>query len=96
MITFPATKKLAPNHHIGGNDSEKMTKPSRAVSMKFEEVLRMETWVVEGERERAFVKRAHMMPLKRRLSAKKIWRMVCQRGSEETGRTIDRAIRCRM
>ena len=37
------------------------------------EVLRMETCVVEGERERALVKRAHIMPLKRRLSAKKIW-----------------------
>ena len=38
------------------------------------EVLRMETWVVLGERERALVKRAHIMPLKRRLRAKKVYR----------------------
>jgi len=45
---------------MGGRDSEKMSRPRKAVSMKLEEVLRMETWVVEGERERAFVKRAHI------------------------------------
>lgn len=31
-----------------------------AVIMKFAEVLRMATWVVEGERERALVKRVHI------------------------------------
>jgi hypothetical protein len=32
-----------------------------AVIMKFAEVLRMATWVVEGERERALVKRVHIL-----------------------------------
>ena len=40
--------------------------------MKFEEVLRMETWVVPGPRERALVKSAHIMALKRRLRRKNI------------------------
>lgn len=46
-------------------------KPIKAVNMKFEDVLRMETWVVPGPRERALVKRAHIMALKRRLRRKK-------------------------
>jgi hypothetical protein len=41
--------------------------------MKFEEVLIMETWVVEVPRARALVKRVHIIALKRRFSAKKIY-----------------------
>ncbi len=40
--------------------------------MKFEEVLRMLTCVVEVPRARAFVKSAHMMPLKMRFRPKNI------------------------
>ena len=40
--------------------------------MKFEEVLRMLTWVVEVPRARALVKSAHIMPLKMRFRPKKI------------------------
>ena len=43
-----------------------------AVIMKLEEVLRMETCVVEVPRARALVKRAHIMPLKIKLRPKKI------------------------
>ena len=39
--------------------------------MKFDEVLRIETRVVEVPRARALVKRVHIMPLKRRFRAKK-------------------------
>jgi len=42
------------------------------VSMKLEEVFRIETWVVEVPRARALVKRAHIMPLKIRFRPKKI------------------------
>ena len=40
--------------------------------MKFEDVLRMETWVVDVPRARALVKRVHIIPLKIRLRAKNI------------------------
>lgn len=46
--------------------------PSSAVIMKFDEVFRIETWVVEVPRARALVKRVHMMPLKIRLRPKNI------------------------
>jgi hypothetical protein len=42
--------------------------------MKFEEVLRMETWVVDVPRARALVKRVHIIALKMRLSEKKSYR----------------------
>ena len=42
------------------------------MSMKLAEVLRIETCVVEVPRARAFVNKVHIMPLKTRLSAKKI------------------------
>jgi hypothetical protein len=71
MMTFPATSKLAPHHHNGGRLSLKIMNPSTAVIMKFELVLMMETWVVEVPLAKALVKRAHMMPLKMRLRAKK-------------------------
>jgi hypothetical protein len=60
MITFPATSKAAPTHQSGGSDSVKMKKPRMAVIMKFDEVLIMETWVVEVPRASALVKRAHI------------------------------------
>lgn len=41
--------------------------------MKFEDVLRIDTWVVEVPRARALVKRVHIMPLKTRLRMKKSW-----------------------
>lgn len=50
----------------------KTTKPRNAVSMKFEEVLMMETRVVEVARVRAAVKRAHMRALKARFREKKV------------------------
>lgn len=40
--------------------------------MKFDEVFRMDTWVVEVPRARALVNRAHIMPLKIRFRPKKI------------------------
>lgn len=46
-----------------------------AVIMKLEEVLRMETWVVEVPRARALVKRAHIMPLKIKFRPKNIARI---------------------
>lgn len=61
-------------------------KPMRAVNMKFEEVLRMETWVVPGPRERAFVKRAHIMALKRRLRRKNICEEAGQFVNSEKGK----------
>jgi len=48
-----------------------MSQPRTAVSMKLEEVLIMDTWVVEVPRARALVKRVHIIALKRRLRAKK-------------------------
>jgi len=56
----------------GGRDSLKMRRPRIAVKRKFEEVLRMETRVVEVWRVRARVKRIHIRALKARLRAKKI------------------------
>lgn len=41
--------------------------------MKFEEVLMMDTWVVDVPRARALVNRVHMMPLNIRLRAKNIY-----------------------
>ncbi len=49
----------------------KIAQPITAVSMKFADVLTMETRVVLGARVRAEVKSAHIMPLKRRFRAKK-------------------------
>ena len=49
-----------------------MIDPSTAVIMKFDEVLIMETCVVEVPRARAFVNNVHIMPLKRRFRRKNI------------------------
>jgi hypothetical protein len=72
MITLPATNNAAPTNHRGGRDSEKIIAPRRAVIMKLEEVLRMDTCVVDVPRARALVNRVHMMALNKRLRRKKI------------------------
>jgi hypothetical protein len=57
-----------------------MRNPRIAVMRKLVEVLRMETRVEEVERERALVKRVHIMKLKRRFRVKKSWKgrgLVC-------------------
>lgn len=82
MMTFPATRNVAPTHQRGGKSSEKITRPSMAVMKKLDDVFMMETCVVELPRASAFVKRAHITPLKSRLSPKNNWDS-CQSGARE-------------
>jgi len=49
-----------------------ITKPRKAVNMKLEEVLMMETRVVDVARVRAAVKRAHIRALKARFREKNV------------------------
>lgn len=73
---MPATNKVAPSHHRGGRLSVKIKKERTAVTMKFADVLMIETWVVDVPAVRALVKRVHIMPLKMRLRAKNIYVVV--------------------
>ncbi len=60
--------------------------------MKLLEVFRMETWVVEGERESALVNRAHIMPLKIRLRPKKTARTRTSKAASPLERPMALAI----
>jgi hypothetical protein len=58
--------------------------------MKFEEVFRMLTWVVEVPRARALVKSVHIMPLKIRFRPKNIYTIISHNLKYEHFRSNER------
>lgn len=64
IITLPVINNDAPTHHSNGRLSPKMSAPRIAVMTKFAAVLTILTWTADGDRDKAWVKRAHIVLLR--------------------------------